>query len=153
MADGYASQRQTACLRCKVRRDAAPAEAQIRILANEDWIAEAGEFSPRAMTQEQAVASELLTSALGRFVTAYGVDIAGARLGALVSILRAQAKRQKITERVLRARSEINRRARLALELGDGDGALEIQNEPTPEYPGKARDDAWLRSEERGGAQ
>jgi hypothetical protein len=99
------------------------------------------------------VASELLTSALGRFVTAYGVDIAGARLGALVSILRAQAKRQKITERVLRARSEINRRARLALELGDGDGALEIQNEPTPEYPGKARDDAWLRSEERGGAQ
>lgn len=153
MADGYASQRQTACLHCKARRDAAPAEAQIRILANEDWIAEAGEFVPRAMTQEQAVASELLTSALGRFVSAYGVDIAGARLGALVSVLRAQAKRQKITERVLRARSEINRRARLAWELGDSDGAMEIQGEPTPDYPGKARDDAWLRSEERGVAQ
>ncbi len=152
MADGLHQPAHVRCLECWAREQAMPHEAQLRVLANEDWIAEAGAFVPRAMTQDQAVSSEMLTAALGRFIGAYGVDLAGARLAAMLGVLRAQAKRQKIMARILAAREPINARARQAWGRGDTDAMRAIEAEPTPDYPGKARDDAWLREDQTGEA-
>ena len=149
MADGLHQSAHVRCLECWAREQAVPPEAQLRVLVNEDWIAEAGAFVPRSMTQDQAVAAEMLTAALGRFVGAFGVDLTGARLAALVGVLRAQAKRQKIMGRILAARSSINARAQAAWSRGDTDAMRAIEAEPTPDYPGKARDDAWLHEDQQ----
>lgn len=132
------------CLRCQAIDAAIPTEAQLRILATEDWDPKILTFMPRAMTQEQAVASEMLTSALARFVHAYGPEIAGARLSAVLDSLRVQIIRHRITLRILKAREPINKRARAQYERGDYEAAQAIEAEPTPDYPGKAKDDAWL---------
>ena len=145
MADGIYRPEPVRCPDCWAREQAAPPEAQLRILAQEDWLAEAAAFIPRTMTQDQAVAAEMLTVALGRFISAYGVGLAGARLAAMLGVLRVQAKRQKITGRILAARASINARARATWKH---DEIEVIEAEPTPDYQGKARDDAWLRDQE-----
>jgi len=145
MADGLHTPEHVRCLACWAREQAAPLEAQLRILTHEDWEAETAAFVPRAMTQDQAVAAEMLTAALGRFIRAFGVNMAAPRIASMLMVLRHQAKWQKITSRILAARASINRRARAAWERGDTDAMRAIQDEPTPDYPGKARDDAWLR--------
>lgn len=132
------------CLRCQSIDAAIPTEAQLRILTTEDWDPKIVTFLPRAMTQEQAVASEMLTSALARFTRAYGPEIAGARLSAVLDSLRVQIIRHRITMRILKAREPINARVRQAWLRGDPNAARSIEMEPTPDYPGKARDDAWL---------
>jgi len=133
-----------ACQRCKAFDDVVPVEAQLRILATEDWDPKTLAFVPRAMTQEQAVAAEVYITAIGRFTRAFGVETAGARLSVTLDTLRAQAVRMRITLRQLDARAEINARAREAWERGDIVAARAIEAEPTPDYAGKARDDAWI---------
>jgi hypothetical protein len=145
MADGLHTLPQTRCLHCLAREQAMPPEAQLRVLVHEDWVAEVGAFEPRAMTQDQAVAAEMLTTALNRFISVYGVDIAAPRIASTLGVLRLQAKRQMITNRILAARASTNRRARAAWERGDTVAMRAIEAEPTPDYPGKARDDAWLQ--------
>ena len=156
------------CLNCHAQSSAIPPEAQLRILTTEDWDPECFAFTPRAMTQEQAVAAELLTSSISRYWHACGVECLGARLNVLIMILRDRAKRTRIAQRTLRARTDINVRYRRALQAGPAasemrqcsdlvwfEGAAyprsfvsrlnEITDEPTPDYPGKAQDDQWLR--------
>lgn len=148
MADGLHTPGHVQCLTCWAREQAVPPEAQLRVLVHEDWVAEAGAFVPRAMTQEQGVAAELLTMALGRFVAAYGVDLAAPRVASILMVLRLQAKRQKIMGRILAARASINARARVAWQRGGEAAARAIEAEPTPDYPGKAQDDAWLKDDQ-----
>lgn len=133
------------CQRCQAMDAAVPTEAQLRILATEDWDPKTLAFIPRSMTQEQAVAAELYVAAIGRFTRAFGVETAGARLSATLDSLRVQALRMRITLRTLDARAEINARARAAWESGDTGAMRAIEAEPTPDYPGKDRDDAWLQ--------
>lgn len=134
------------CSRCVAQQKAMPVEHQVRIFTTEDWSAEACAFIPRPMNQEQAVAAELLTSAIGRYWRSFGVECLGARLNCLLMILRDQAKRMRITARVLRARADINARARARYECGDHAAAHQIEAEPTPEYPGDASDSEWMRA-------
>lgn len=153
MADGLHIPQHVRCLTCVAREQAIPAEAQLRILASEDWVAEIGAFEPRTMTQEQAVASEMLTNALHRFAAVYGVDVAAPRIASMLMMLRLEAKRLKINGRILAARDGINQRARRAWERGDTDAMRAIEAEPTPDYPGKASDDAWLAQDRAGEVQ
>ncbi len=148
MADGLHTPGHVRCITCWVREQSIPTEAQLRILVREDWLAETAAFIPRAMTRDQGVAAELLTMALERFVDAYGVDIAAPRIASILMVLRLQAKRQKVMARILTARAEINQRARQAWQRGGEAAARAIEAEPTPDYPGKARDDAWLKDDQ-----
>lgn len=129
------------CLRCKARDASLPPEALLRALIEEDWDATREDFTPRAMDQDQAVAVALLDNALGKYIRAFGVDIAGARLNRLLMVLRHQARLARATARILEARSDINSRARDRYERGDIGGAHAIEAEATPDYPGKARDE------------
>lgn len=151
MADGHTPSH-VQCLECWVREQAAPPEAQMRILAREDWLSETAAFIPRAMNQDQAVAAEMLTAALTRYVRAFGVSMAAPRIATMLMVLREQATRQMIMARILEARKAINARARACYARGDIGGAHEIEAEPTPDYPGKDRDDAWLSQEQERGA-
>jgi hypothetical protein len=136
----------TACARCIAQHKAMPLDQQIRIITTEDWSPGNHAFIPRPMNQEQAVAAELLTSAIGRYWRAFGVECLGARLNCLLLVLRDRAKRMRITARILRARAEINARARTCYERGDIAAAQAIEVEPTPDYPGATQDAAWMRS-------
>ena len=140
------SQFNPACPRCMAQLKAMPLDAQVRIYTTEDWDAGAMAFIPRIMNQEQAVAAELLASAIGRYWRAYGTDCMGARLNSLLLILRDNAKRERVTRRILQARADINARARTEYERGDIAAAHEIEAEPTPDYPGDLRDEAWMRA-------
>jgi hypothetical protein len=144
MADTERLHTEHPCQRCQAIDDAVPTEAQLKILATEDWDPKRLAFIPRAMTQEQAVAAELLTAAMGRFARAYGPEIAGARLSAMLDSLRDNVIAYRITQRTLAARADINARARKAWEAGDVRKARTIEDEPTPDYPGKDADDAWM---------
>lgn len=148
MADGLHTPAHVRCLTCWARDEAVPPEAQLRALVHEDWCVEIGAFMPRTMTQDQAVASELLTSALRRYIEVYGVDLAAPRIATALMVLRVEAKRQKVNARILAARAPINARARAAWQRGGEGAARAIEAEPTPDYPGKARDDAWLKEQE-----
>lgn len=143
MADGH-SPDHVHCLECWSRRQMLPPEALARITMTEDWALEDMAFEPRPMTQEQAVAAELMTAAIGRYWKAFGVDLTGARLNALLLVLRERAKATRANARILQARAGINARARQAFGRGDTDAMRAIEAEPTPDYPGKARDDAAL---------
>lgn len=135
-----------ACPHCIAQHKAMPLDAQIRILTTEDFDPTAMAFIPRAMNQAQAVAAELLSSAIGRYWRAFGTDCMGARLNSLLLILRDNSKRRRITERQLRARSSINALARERYEHGDIAAADEIESEPTPAYPGDDQDAAWMEA-------
>lgn len=134
------------CPRCVAQQTAMPREQQIRILTTEDWSPETLAFIPRPMNQEQAVAAELLTAAIGSYWRAFGIECLGARLNCLLLILRDQAKRMRINTRILKARADINARARACYQRGDIAAAHAIEAEPTPEYPGDARDAEWMRA-------
>jgi hypothetical protein len=143
MADGH-SPDHVHCLECWARRQMLPPEALARVTMTEDWAPEDMAFEPRPMTQEQAVAAEMMTAAIGRYWKAFGVDLTGARLNALLLVLRERAKATRANARILQARAGINARARQAWGRGDTDAMRAIEDEPTPDYPGKARDDAAL---------
>jgi hypothetical protein len=136
--------RDAACPRCIAQHKAMPLEHQVRIITTEDWSPETLAFIPRPMNQEQAVAAELLTSAIGRYWRAFGVECLGARLNCLLLILRDRAKHMRITARILCARADINARARAAWQRGDTDAMRAIEAEPTPPYAGDGQDAQWL---------
>lgn len=152
MADGHTPDH-VACLECWTRQKSMPSEITARIFMTEDWSPEDMAFEPRPMTQEQAVAAELMTLAIGRYWKAFGVDLTGARLNALLQVLRERAKAARRDARILKARASINARARAAWNRGDTDAMRAIEAEPTPDYPGKARDDAWLGEDQRQATQ
>ena len=63
-----------------------------------------------------------------------------------ILILRDRAKRMRITQRILEARSEINARARECYDRGDHEAAHAIEAEPTPPYEWQDRDNAWMEA-------
>lgn len=133
-----------ACNRCRTLDACVPLEEQLRALATEDWSPTDEAFHPRAMTQEQAVAAEMLTAAFGRYVKAFGLELSGARLGAMLTVLKVQARTGRVMARILDAREPINLRAREQYARGDIAAAHAIEAEATPEYPGRDRDMLWL---------
>ena len=133
-----------ACLRCKAMEAVLPPRELLLALTSADWSPADSAFLPRQNTLEQSVASELLVHAIGHYTRAYGVEVAGGRLRAILDDLRARARSLRISRRILDARADINARARMAWERGDTDAMRAIEDEPTPDYPGKAQDDAWL---------
>lgn len=145
MADSLRAPTHAPCPDCWAREQSPPPEALIHATMREDWAPEEMAFLPRPMTQDQAVAAELMTAAIGRYWKAFGVELTGARLNALLIVLRERARATRINARILKARSDINARARQAYGRGDTDAMRAIEAEPTPDYPGKAQDDAWLR--------
>jgi len=147
MADGHSLSRPLKCPRCEAQRDAVPPEAALRIMASEDWSEEAQTFVVRSMNQEQAVAAEMLTVALHRYWTAFGTPVTGARLTSFIQAVRFCAKNSRVQERILEARAGIIAKARDYEMRGDREGAERIYSQPTPDYPGKASDDAWLMRE------
>jgi len=134
----------TDCPHCAAREACVPIEAKLRLLLTEDFNVEREDFTPRAMTQEQAVAAELMTAAIARYWKAFGVELAGTRITALRNTLYLQAKQTRIMARILAARESINARARLAYEVGDVARAHQIEAEPTPDYPERAKDERFL---------
>jgi hypothetical protein len=134
------------CPRCRPQQLTQPSDLDLHILVSEGWSPETVAFVPLPMNQEQAVAAELLTSAIGRYWRAFGVECLGARLNCLLLILREQAKRMRTNMRILRARADINARARAAWQRGDTDAMQTIEAEPTPRYPGIDRDMDWLHN-------
>ena len=104
MADGH-SPDHVHCLECWSRRQMLPPENLARVTMTEDWSPEDMAFEPRPMTQEQAVAAELMTAAIGRYWKAFGVDLTGARLNALLLVLRERAKATRANARILQARA------------------------------------------------
>lgn len=133
----------TSCPDCRARSQAIPYDA-LRVMLTHNWHPEDLAFEARAMTQQQAVAAELLSHAIGAYWRAFGVDLLGARLNSTLMVLRDQAKRQRAVARILKAREEINARARECYERGDHETAHMIEGESTPDYPGKARDERYL---------
>lgn len=139
MADGH-SPDHVHCLECWSRRQMLPPENVARVTMTEDWSPEDMAFEPRPMTQEQAVAAELMTAAIGRYWKAFGVDLTGARLNALLLILRERAKATRANARILQARADINARARQAFGRGDTDAMRAIEAEPTPDYSSRTQE-------------
>ncbi len=144
MADGASHPHPLACPRCKAQRDAVPPEAALRIIATEDWSEEAQTFVVRSMNQEQAVAAEMLTVALHKYWSAFGTPVTGARLTSFIQAVRFCAKNTVVQGRVMKARARIIARGRERELCGDMEGAERIYAEPTPDYPQKAADEAWL---------
>lgn len=132
------------CLRCKAYDSAMPQDALLRALINEDWSPADADFLPRPMTQEQAVAAELLTRAIGPFIKAFGIETAGARLNYTLQMLRGQARYARAVQRTLNARADINARAREQYERCDYDAAHAIEAEPTPDYPQRVQDEKLM---------
>lgn len=144
MPDGSIAVTAHDCPQCKAREACLPDQALLRALISEDWDATKEDFVPKAMNQDQAVAVALLDNALGKFITAFGVDVAGARFNRVLMTLRHQARLSRAMGRILEARSEINSRARDHYERGDIAGAHAIEAEATPDYEGKARDEQLM---------
>ena len=133
------------CARCKAQEDAIPTDAALKILMSEDWERDALAFEPRAMNAEQVIAVALMTNAIGHYWKAFGIETTGAWLNQVLLVLRERARAHRINARILEARADINARARRAWESGNTDLMRQIEAEPTPDYPGKDRDDAWLK--------
>lgn len=133
------------CPHCRAREMAIPPEAALKILITEDWKNDSLAFEARPMNQEQAVAAALMANAVGHYWRAFGVELLGARLNALLLVVRERAKHMRISGRIIAARADINARAREAWERGDTKAVRAIEAEPTPDYPGRERDEAWLQ--------
>jgi hypothetical protein len=136
----------TQCERCQAHDQAVPLEEELRrMVSGENLDDEA--FEPRAMTPEQAAAARMVTFALGPYIRAFGLRTAGARLAVTVACLRAGAKYALVQQRILEARKAIEDDLRQRYERGEIAAAEADQialNTPTPDYPGKSEDDAWL---------
>lgn len=97
-----------------------------------------------AFSIRQEVAAHTLTLALHAYIHEFGVLGAGYRLAETVKAIRFHAKAHAVSERILAARRPINQRMLELQSRGQWEEAEALVLEPTPDYPGKAKDDAWL---------
>ena len=67
------------------------------------------------------------------------------QLAMCLTVAKLHKKRREIKERVFAARAEINAEADQFAADGAHEMALAVRARPTPAYPGRAHDDAWLR--------
>ena len=79
------------------------------------------------------------------FIEAYGLELAGARISSALNVLRLLAKTARIEGRRLSAREALADARYLAGEVGPAEAAAYVEHGMTPDYPGKDRDDAWMR--------
>jgi hypothetical protein len=140
-----------ACHTCAEHAAAVPVEVQLKRLIAEDYDDAREMFAPVAVTAAQVAATEQLTAALFAYLKAFGYRNLGARLGLWAWFFRSEGKRRAIHGRILAARREINdEAARLAREGDDAAARAHQLTTPTPDYPGKDRDFAWLREHGHG---
>lgn len=71
--------------------------------------------------------------------------MAGARISSALNVLRLLAKTARIEGRRLSAREALADARYLAGEVGPAEAADYVEHGMTPDYPGKDRDDAWMR--------
>lgn len=139
------------CPRCEAHDMSVPDEEDLRRLVQ--GVEGDGEleqaYEPLPTTLAQKVAAQALSQALSHYIGQFGIIGAGARISVTLNALRLLGKHAKITERQLEARRDINYRRLQAEAAGDRAFADAVMSEPTPDYPGKARDDAWLATRGR----
>jgi hypothetical protein len=134
------------CPTCQAHRDATPPDAALKILLSDHFDAAAGAFAfhPVPRTPEQQVATQLLAEAIGRYVRAFGLGNAAPRIASVMELLRIQAKVYCIHERRIEARRAVVAEAQRRGDYASPDVADPFARAGTPEYPGRAEDDAWL---------
>lgn len=133
------------CPRCKAIADAIPPEVQLRSVLVDDFHCENECFIPRAQTAKQSAAGAAFAYGLTMFIEAYGLEIAGARISSSLNVLRLLAKTARIEGRRLSARQALADARYLAGEVGPAEATDYVEHGATPDYPGKAKDDAWMR--------
>lgn len=143
-----AERRAHECPRCKAIADAIPTEVQLRSILVDDFDYENECFIPREQTAKQSAAGAAFAYGLTLFIDAYGLELAGARISSSLNVLRLLAKTARIEGRRLAAREALADARYLAGEVGSAEAADFVTYGFTPDYPGKARDDAWLKEQE-----
>lgn len=140
-----AERRAHECPKCRAIADAIPQEVQLRSLLVDDFDFENECFIPRAQTAAQSAAGASFAYGLAMFIEAYGLELAGARISSALNVLRLLAKTARIEGRRLSAREALADARYLAGEVGPAEAADYVEHGMTPDYPGKDRDDAWMR--------
>jgi len=135
------------CPRCAAHDRCVPLEVQLRSLLTDDFAPELEAFVPLAQTGEQAAAGAALAHAFSLFLKAYGVDLAGARLGRMLDVLRLFARFDRIQKRFIDARQtqaeDIYRRYQRGELSVEQRAAAEAER---PAYDGLDKDLAWLKA-------
>lgn len=143
-----------ACPTCAAHQAAIPTEVQLRQLISEDEGLEMDAFVPLAGTGQQAAALAAYAHAVHLMVGAFGIEIAGARVRRTLAVVRSFAKLSRVFRRADAARAplldEIRARHQRG-EIGAAEANALAAEAPTPDYEGKARDEAWLREATGGG--
>jgi hypothetical protein len=137
-----------ACPRCKAHDVAVPTEVQLRQLISEDEGLESDAFVPLAGTTDQAVALAAFAHGLKLMISAFGIEIAGARLRRSLAVISSFARLARVFRRIDEARAPIEAEVRARYDRGEigPSQANEIARAtPTPEYDGRDIDDAWLK--------
>lgn len=136
------------CPRCSAHDAAVPTEVQLRQLISEDDGLEADAFVPIAGTPDQAIALAAFAHGLTLMISAFGLEIAGARLRRSLAVVNSFARLARVFRRVEQARAPVQADIRARYDRGEIGPAManEIaRTAPTPDYDGRDRDDAWLR--------
>lgn len=136
------------CPRCAAHDAAVPTEVQLRQLISEDEGLESDAFVPRAATSDQVIALAAFAHGLKLMISAFGIEIAGARLRRSLAVVNSFARLGRVFRRVGEARASIEAEVRARYDRGEIGAAQanEIARAtPTPDYDGRERDDAWLR--------
>jgi hypothetical protein len=136
------------CPRCAAHDAAVPTEVQLRQLISEDEGLESDAFVPLAGTADQAIALAAFAHGLKLMISAFGIEIAGARLRRSLAVVNSFARLARVFRRVEEARAPIQAEIRARYdrgEIGPAQANEIAQAMPTPDYDGRERDDAWLR--------
>lgn len=136
------------CPRCSAHDAAVPTEVQLRQLISEDEGLESDAFVPLAGTADQAIALAAFAHGLKLMISAFGIEIAGARLRRSLAVVNSFARLARVFRRVEEARAPIQAEVRARYdrgEIGPAQANEIAQAMPTPDYEGRERDDAWLR--------
>lgn len=136
------------CPRCASHDAAVPTEVQLRQLISENEGLESDAFVPLAGTADQAIALAAFAHGLKLMISAFGIEIAGARLRRSLAVVNSFARLARVFRRVEEARAPIQADIRARYdrgEIGPSEANEIARAAPTPDYDGRERDDAWLR--------
>jgi hypothetical protein len=137
-----------ACPRCAAHDAAVPTEVQLRELIAENEGLEHEGFVPRAATSDQVIALAAFAHGLKLMISAFGIEIAGARLRRTLDVIRTFARLARVFRRAEAARAPALAEIRARYDRGEigPSEANEIGRAvKTPAYDGWEADDAWLR--------
>jgi hypothetical protein len=122
--------------------DAMPLDVKLAALitggAEDFWL-------PQPDSDGQFVVVHDLGRAIAAFERAFGDEATVNQLAMCLTVAKLHKKRREIKARILKARDAINVEADAIAEAGNHVVADKCRAQPTPDYPERAADDAWLR--------